>query len=288
MRPFLVFLFSIILLGSTLTVLQDYSTAYKRTSQDIFPVYNISTTLLHWNGTGYLPVVTPGNSTILGTVGYNALVTNVTVLSETSNNCTVRVKYIVKKAFGVNVPINKMLSRTFVVDTKTNSFIQNGTTVFFPFYVCSDSLKYTYHFNERINVNKTADFVVWRNVSHGGKAVTLEFGPVYSAVGKDLMGYLCSAVDPLERRCVKFEPYPAPSLDVDFSSRYIVEVYGTYPGDPLGILKGPVEFVGGIIKSERTAKLIGARPEDKGVNFRYITAGIIVLTVAGVLVRRVK
>ncbi|MCD6525245.1 MAG: hypothetical protein J7K48_09750 [Thermococcus sp.] len=123
--------------------------------QNLSPIYNISTTLLYWNGTGYLPVITPGTGdVILASVGYKALITNVAVLNENEKECTIRVDYIITKVHGVDVPINKTLSKTFVVDLKTNSFILNGTTAFFPFYVCNDNLKYTYHFNDRINVKK--------------------------------------------------------------------------------------------------------------------------------------
>lgn len=94
-------------------------------------------------------------------------------------------------------------------------------------------------------------------MSYGRKTITLEFGLIYSAVGKDLTGYFCSALDFQEGRCVKVEPYPTPSWMLIFHHT-IQLVFTASTRRPLGILKGPVEFVGGVVKSERTAKLVGA------------------------------
>jgi len=290
MRKSPIFLFLIILLASLMEAPNNYSVT-DPLPQNLSPIYNISTTLLYWNGTGYLPVITPGTGdVILASVGYKALITNVAVLNENEKECTIRVDYIITKVHGVDVPINKTLSKTFVVDLKTNSFILNGTTAFFPFYVCNDNLKYTYHFNDRINVKKSADVMEWKNVTYGGNVASVEFGPIHSAVGKEVMGYLCSTVDLEEKKCIKFDPHPEPILDVDFSSHYMVGIYGTFPGDPLGILNGPVELVGNVVKSERTAKLLGAKPATPrdDPSQEYAVVGIILLTVGVIAVWRAR
>jgi hypothetical protein len=289
-KPLASFFLLIVLLNITITASNEYIAA-DQLPQNISPLYSITTTLLHWNGTGYLPVTIPGDgkTLILATAGYKALITNITVLNETKEKCTIRVEYIITKVYGANVPINKTLSRTFVVDPRTNSFILNGTTAFFPFYVCKDNLNYTYHFNNRIDVKKSGDFAQWENVTYEGKTTTLEFGPLYTIHGKDIMSYLCSSVDLKKKKCIRFDQDPSPLLDSDFSSHYLVSIYGIFPGDPLGVLNGPMEVSGNIVKSEKTAKLLGARAgsrSDEEDPAKYL--GAFILLIAGVILWRVR
>jgi len=291
MRRPLILSLSIILLLTTIATLNGY-TAADPLPENVSPIYKISTTVLYWNGTGYLPVTIPGDgkTLIMATAGYKALITNVTVLNETEEKCIIRVDYIITKIHGAKVPMNKTLSKTFAVDPKTNSFVLNGTTAFFPFYVCRNDLKYTYHFNEKIEAKKFGDFMEWRNATYEGNQTTLRFGPLYTFRGKDVMAYLCSAVDLKEKKCIKFDPDPSPKLDSDFSSHYLVGIYGIFPGDPLGIFNGPVEVAGNILKSERTAKLLGAKPvtPESGFNPLYALLGAIMLASGLITVRRAK
>ncbi|MDV3103995.1 hypothetical protein [Thermococcus waiotapuensis] len=281
----------IVLLLTTIAVQNGY-TAAEPLPQNVSPIYKISTTVLYWNGTGYLPLTVPGDgkTLIMATAGYRALITNVTVLNETKEKCIIRVDYIITKIHGAEVPMNETLSRTFVVDPRTNSFILNGTTAFFPFYVCRNDLKYTYHFGERIEAKKFGDFMVWKNVTYEGSQATLRFEPLYTFLGKNVMAYLCSAVDLEEKKCVKFDPDPSPTLDAGVSSHYLMSIYGIFPGDPLGIFNGPVEVSGEIVKSERTAKLLGARPVtlDGGFNPLYALLGVIILVVGVIAARRAR
>ncbi|EEB73704.1 hypothetical protein [Thermococcus sp. AM4] len=279
----LMLIFMSITLSWVGSVSAQYSTPRR---SGVSPLYNVSVTLLHWNGTGYLPVIKPGTGDlIIASVGYKAVVTNVTFLKDSPFSCTINVTYRVTTAFGIDVPINKTLSRVFEVDKKTNSIILNGTAVFFPFYVCNKTLKYTYHFNESITAKKFADEIVWRNVSVDESIMNLTFGPIYSLKGKDVPGYLCSKVDVEARKCVGFEPYPSPVLDVNFVGNYPIGVYGTYPSDPLGIIHGPVEITVGLIKSGSNARLLNAKPvntsgkEDSSA-LPYI-GGILIAAVVG-------
>lgn len=289
------FLFSIIFLGmlpTSILISQGYSYASPEIYDDISsPIYKLNITLLQWNGSGYLPVTAPGEGKIImTTVGYDAIVTNVSVVNRTSEECTVKIEYVITRAYGINVTVNETFSKLFVVDTRTNSFILNDTLVFFPFYICNDSVKYTYHFGERVSVNKKADLSRWDDVAYGGKIVNMTVGPLYSVVGEDIMGYLCSKVDLQELKCAEFEPYATPSIDVDLSNHYSLSIYGTYPGDPLGILNGSVEVLGGIVKSEKTAKLLGARVEgrfDDEDPAKYL-AGVVILVIAGIILWRVR
>lgn len=282
----------LIILFASITIPSNNHISADPLPRNISSIYILRTTVLHWNGTGYLPVTIPGDgkTLILATAGYEALITNVTVLNKTEEKCTIRVEYIITKVYGADVPINKTLSRTFVVDSKTNSFVLNNTTAFFPFYVCGDSINYTYHFNNKIDVKKVGDFAQWRDVAYEGNTTTLEFGPIYKVRGEDVMAYLCSKVDLEEKKCVGFDPDPIPILDSDFSSHYPVSIYGVFPGDPLGILNGSVEVLETIVKSEKTAKLLGARvgssfhDEDPAKYF----AGAFLLLIAGVILWRVR
>jgi hypothetical protein len=169
-------------------------------------IYRIGASLVMWNGSGYLPVTASGaGESGMVTIGYDAVITNVSVVNQTRETCVVKVEYIITQAYGVNTTVNKTLEKMFAIDKKTNSFVVSNNTAFFPFYVCDDQFKYTYHFNEKVLVEKEADEVLWRNIMYEGVPSDLTFGPTYSVEGKDTTTYLCSGIDFQRMMCTRFD-----------------------------------------------------------------------------------
>ncbi|ASJ01833.1 hypothetical protein A3L09_00435 [Thermococcus profundus] len=243
-------------------------------------MYSIGTSLVEWNGSGYL----------LGSIGYHALITNVSVIGRTQERCVIKIEYLITRAYGRNVTVNMTLEKTFTVDRNTNSFVLNNNTAFFPFYVCDDQFKYTYHFNEKAVVKKDADEVLWKNVPYNGSLADMAFGPSYSVKGRDTVIYSCSEVNATVMKCIRFDSQVVPIIDADFYHHYVIGVHAIYPGDPLGILNGSVEVFGGIVKSEKTARLLGARvgsrfDEDNPTGY---LAGALILVIAGIILWRVR